>query len=325
MASERQLQTVALAMALALVAVAHPAAADPTSDERGRARVLMDQGDVAFEARHYDKALEAYQAAHALMRVPSTGLWLAKAQAALGRLVEARETALEVTRMPKRRGEHPVMETSRNEAAELARTLASRIPTLRVLVQGAEDGAPVEVRVDDAPWNEASTPQSLDPGTHAVTATAPGRAAASTRVTITEGESATVNLQLRPPEAASRASTSVPRSDGGAASSQGLPTLAWVGFGVGAAGLVAGGITGLVALSRANSAKERCQGTACDPAAGSDIDAANTLGWVSTAAFALGAAGIVVGAVALGTRTSGEPAPVTAIVSPGRVALRGSF
>lgn len=322
MASERCLH--AVAAALLVLSASATAAADPTPAERTRARTLMDQGDVAFEAKHYDEALEAYQAAHAVMRVPSTGLWLARTQAALGKLVEARDTALEVTRLPRRRGEHAVMETSRHEAAELARTLAARIPTLRVLVQGADGGAPVEVRVGDSLWKDGGAPQPLDPGTHAVRASAPGRTPATARVTLTEGESATVTLQLAAIGAVATAPAPLedPRPP---SASSGLPALAWVGFGVGAAGVVAGSITGLVALSRGNSAKERCQGTACDPAAGADIDAANTLGWVSTAAFAIGAAGIVVGAVAVGTRGGDGQAQVAAVVAPGRVALRGSF
>ena len=74
--------------------------AAPTQADRETARTLMDQADAQFEAKSYAEALKLYQAAHDLMGVPTTGLEVAKARAALGQLVEARDMALSVTRIP---------------------------------------------------------------------------------------------------------------------------------------------------------------------------------------------------------------------------------
>src|SRR5262249_21604289 len=100
----------ATAIGLAVGALPSVALADPTLEEKDRARALMDDGDRAFDAGDYPTALRDYEAAHAIMAVPTTGLWLAKTQAALGKLVEARDTAVAVTRMPQKVGEHRVMQ-----------------------------------------------------------------------------------------------------------------------------------------------------------------------------------------------------------------------
>jgi hypothetical protein len=60
----------------------------------------MKEGDGKFAAKDYAGALKAYEAAHAIMQVPSTGLPLAKAQLERGLLVEARDTLLQITRHP---------------------------------------------------------------------------------------------------------------------------------------------------------------------------------------------------------------------------------
>src|SRR5947199_818929 len=86
----------ALACAL-LVAAASPARAQSPQD-RASARHLMDEGDSWVEKKRLDRALEAYEGADALMHVPTTGIEVAKTLAALGRLVEAREKALELAK-----------------------------------------------------------------------------------------------------------------------------------------------------------------------------------------------------------------------------------
>ena len=63
------------------------------------------------------------------MHVPTTGLAVARTQAALGLLVEARDTALGVTRIPVIPKEPPVIGEGRKQAdnlGERARRRASR-------------------------------------------------------------------------------------------------------------------------------------------------------------------------------------------------------
>jgi hypothetical protein len=112
-------------------------------------------------------------------------------------------------------------------------------------------------------------------------------------------------------------------------------TLMWIGFGVGAAGVVAGSATGLMSLSRASSAKDRCIDSRCPPEARDDIDASNSLANVSNIAFAVGVVGIGVGVWQL-LATSGPdqeqvaaPAPFKVRAEPfigiGKLGVVGTF
>ena len=79
-------------------------AAEPSASDRDTARALVIDGRAKLAAKDHEGAYKAFKAAHAIMGVPTTGLDLAKAEEALGLLVEARTTALDVTRMaPSRR------------------------------------------------------------------------------------------------------------------------------------------------------------------------------------------------------------------------------
>ena len=77
-------------------------------------------------------ALEAYRGADAIMGVPTTGIEVARTQIRLGRLVEARDTALKVSRYPVKRREPRPFTDARTEALQLASELAARIPSLQL-------------------------------------------------------------------------------------------------------------------------------------------------------------------------------------------------
>src|SRR5262245_7469910 len=150
MASERRHRfswALSLAAALAVGQVGAPRAAlaQPTAGDRETARSLMAQGDTAYDAKDYAAALKADQAAHALVHLPSTGIWVAKAQVALGMLVEARDMAIEVKGIPKQAGEKQPLVVARKEADQLIDSLATRIPSIQVQVEGARDPAAVEI------------------------------------------------------------------------------------------------------------------------------------------------------------------------------------
>ena len=90
--------------------------------------------------------------------------------------------------------------------------------------------------------------------------------------------------------------------------------LVYVGFGVGAAGLAVGSVTGILSLSKASRAKDHCEDNACREAARDDIDGSKTLANVSNVAFAVGVVGIGVGVYGLLSsgkerKTAVEPGP----------------
>src|SRR5690349_18618117 len=123
------LRSACLLLCLSLAA-ANAGAADPAVRES--ARRLVQEGD-AFSARQdHAAALERYQRAYRLMHVPTVGIEVMKAQQALGKLVAANATALEVAALPRQPGEPAVFDQARLQAAQTGLRLGGMIPTLWV-------------------------------------------------------------------------------------------------------------------------------------------------------------------------------------------------
>lgn len=113
-----------------------------------------------------------------------------------------------------------------------------------------------------------------------------------------------------------------------------ISPLVWTGFGIGAAGLIAGGVAGGVAASQASALKDACGGgTRCNGAITQDeLDKAITLAHVSTAGFAVGGAGVALGVVGLFLSDfsappppAGDKASVEPFVGVGSAGVRGRF
>ncbi|UQA58949.1 PEGA domain-containing protein [Polyangium aurulentum] len=198
--------TLARLLAAALLAPLAPAAivvapsaalAQPSSADKETARNLMKEGDAKFAAKDYAGALKAYQAAHAIMQVPSTGLPLAKTQIERGLLVEARDTLLQVSRHPKEANEPAAYAKAREEAAQLAQKIAPRIPSLVIVIEGASaDEAAVAVDGSAVPAAALGSPRKVNPGSHTITASATGYRDASATLDVKEGENEKVTLKL---------------------------------------------------------------------------------------------------------------------------------
>src|SRR5262245_59359639 len=127
----------------ATVAYGATAHAQPTAAERDSARNLMEQGDTKRDKGDLQGALKAFEAADAIMRVPTTGLEVARVQVELGKLVEARETLGRLLRIPIRPNEPAPFLGARRAAEQLANELSARIPTMTVAVTNVEPGQSV--------------------------------------------------------------------------------------------------------------------------------------------------------------------------------------
>jgi hypothetical protein len=327
------------------------ASADPSPADRESARSLLKEGDRLFAAKDFGGALKAYAGADALMHVPSTSVEVAKAQASLGRLIEARETCLQVARQTPPKSEPRAMTLARKRCEELSRTAEPRIPSLKIQVKGPT--APAEIAIDGVviPAGAAGLPRRLDPGKHAVVVRAAGFAEKSQDVTLKEAESASLEVKLEPaadtgvpppppvavveppPAQSAPPSQAAPQPHdepvAARAAGGGLPTYAWVGFGVAGVGVAVGTVTGLMSLGAASDAKKLCTGNACLPAAQSKIDSSITFANISNVGFAAGIVGAAIGVVGWLTHRSPEAAPPHARIEPwvGRDGggLRGTF
>ncbi|WP_170319964.1 PEGA domain-containing protein [Polyangium spumosum] len=173
-----------LAAGLLVSSAAH---GQPSQTDRDVARKLLIEGREKLAAGDAEAALEHFQKAHGLMYVPTTGLDLAKAYGELGRLVEARNVLLEVSRLPA--DGNAAFLAAQAEASELLKAVDTRIPSIHLRVTGAPSEA-VRVTVDgvDISGSQLDTPRMLDPGSHDIVVSAPGFVTEQRRVTLEEGD-----------------------------------------------------------------------------------------------------------------------------------------
>jgi hypothetical protein len=316
--------------ALAISTSALPAFAQSASD-RETARSLMDKGEAAMAKNDPAAALASFRAADEIMRVPTTGIAVARAQAELGQLVEARDTALKVTRIPAKPGEPPVFAEARSEAQQLADRLAGRIPSLTIQLEGGPaSGASVRLDGSDVPPSLLGIAKKLDPGKHVVVASAPGFQEARAEVELAEGAQEQVVLKLEPQTG--QAETPIAPSPVADDAGGGTSPLVYIGFGVGAVGIAVGSVTGLMSLSEASTAKEGCTDNICPTKNEEAADSSKTLANISNVGFAVGLIGIGVGIYGLlssGSTTeapaSARPRPIEPLIGARFVGVRGAF
>lgn len=328
----RPLRTLGLCVALATctigtASVAAAQAAGPSAADRDTARNLMDIGDEHFDAGRYEEALESYEAADEIMNVPTTRFAVGKTQEKLGKLVEARDTLLSVRQLPVMEDETGPLEEARTKAAELAFAIGKRIPTLEIMVRGVPE---VDVQVDGTPIERAATsvPRRMNPGTHQVVVTAPGYQQQTRSVTLTEGDTQKLEIQLEPlpqtpapPPLTKPTPTVRPLPDDGSRTS----SLVYIGFSVGAAGLLVGAITGGIALATASSLEDACDGDRCPRSTTEeDFDTTLALSHASTAGFVVAGVGGALGLIGLLVMGSDDE-DTTVSIAPGGLVIRGVF
>lgn len=327
--ARRAARAVPLAVFLLASSAAH-AQQQPSASDRETARALMAEGRDKRDAGDLGGALKAFTTADSIMHVPTTGLEVARTQDKMGQLLEARETLLAVLRIAPRPSDPPPFAEARKAAEALDADLAKRIPSLAVEATSEVPGT-ISIIVDDqelAP-NLVGVPRKMNPGKHTVVAKAGGE---EIREAVTLAQSETKKVSLRvvkkpspPPPKTEPAPQPTPDPETpGAEGKRPIPVITWIGFGVGAAGLVTGSITGLVSISKTNDL-EGCVGNECPRGTQDQIDSANTFATISNIGFGVAIVGAAVGLVGLFVlRPEAKPTSSARImVGPGGVG--GSF
>jgi hypothetical protein len=307
------------AVAAALLFTTAIAHAEPTPQEKETARALMDQGDEKFEEKNYDAALKAYVGAHAIMRVPTTALEVAKAHEKLGHLVEARDALLEAHRFPKAANEPAAFTTARVDAERHAQELGERIPSLLVKIEGAVSGYDLHLTIDKValPPAAAQLPIKLNPGHHVVLVSSDATYDASAEADLVEKQAASVTIKLSPKPLSERNK---------AGSSKTLRTVGLITGGLGVVGVGIGAFFGLQASSKqddANCPDNRCK----DESSAEMLRDANSAATISNIGFIAGGVLVAAGVTmfVLGGSSSHEKTPSTARVHILPTGLAGTF
>jgi tetratricopeptide (TPR) repeat protein len=307
-----------LASAVAFASVVAFASAPARAGEPAAAReqvklgyTLAQEGKCEEAIPHFVESLRLDAKAITLINLASCEEKTARLAEALGHWVEARARA-------QAENNAAIVE----EAEKRAKALEPRLPKLTVVLEGAPPD--VEVVRDGVVLGKVSlgVPLPVNPGAHTLVVRGASLEETSETVSIAEGETKSVTLHAGVAKKSVAGSASSGRTDEG----RGLSPLVYAGFGTAAVGLVVGSVTGVLALSKASTAKQGCANGECADQASLDAaQASRSMGTISTIGFAVGVVGAGVGIAGLVWGKPGASATVAVSLGPAGGALRGTF
>lgn len=345
---------------LSLLGVAH--AEEDSATETAAARTLAVDGLKLAQAGKCEEAIPKLERAEKLHHSAIVLSRLGECQVSEGKLVEGTEMLRKVLREPLPANPSPALSKAYERAQTVLDAAKPRISGLTVSV-AVPPGAELRLTVDGLVVASSLVDSELpaDPGDHVVEASAPGYLKATARVTLGSADKKTVTLKL---EADPNAPAPVPLNAGPETNpgpaAQAAPSAAvapasapppapakspsraaaYVSWGVGLAGVGVGSVFGVMAMKDKHSLDGQCTDNTCPASSGSAVDSAKRNGNISTIAFAVGGAGLVLGTVLYFSIGSGSAesqassAPARgfaglqrgrAMIGPGSVQLAADF
>jgi hypothetical protein len=340
----------ALVLLGGLLGTLSAAAQAPDDSTLAAARQLGQQGVVSYEKGDYPGAHAKLDRAYALVRMPTLGLWSARALVKLGRLVEAFQRYREVTLLRLETNASDVLRTAQTDAQREYAALEARLPQLTVTLTGASPTG-VTFRLDGKQLTDAliGVPVPVDPGPHALEALRGSEVVRTAELTLAEGEQRSVVLDLPEPTPAQLAAATpvapAPAAQAPADAAPPAPATVddgrsggrpssvgpWLVIGGSAAVAIAGGVLLAMALSDVASVDDAPVGTKW--ASVEDENArAPVFSGIGIAMLATGAAGITGGLLWKLSASEPEPtagsargASASLSLSPGSVHVAGTF
>jgi hypothetical protein len=310
---------------VSLLALSPAARAQTDAAQRENAQALYKAGNDARDAGDMKTAAAKYKIAYTLVQTPVIAVALGKAQAAIGQLIEGRQTLIGVASIPIKPHESTLTTNARADAVLLAAQIEPRIPTLTLELTTPRGAPAPTVTVDGVSIPEValSAPWKVDPGPHTVVVTVQ-EAKTETQVSVEEAEAREVPLDYPVP-------FGVPPPDGPIAAPTPQPTVpvgipvatpgrkpsrvpAYVALGVGGAGVIVTAVAGAIALHDKSALDSACKPllTDCPGSSQSDIDGLHTSSIVSDVGLGVAIAGLGVGGALLLFRhgsSDATPAP----------------
>ncbi len=286
-------------LALAVASVTPPGRAQ----EADKALSAGHAGLERYQAGDWNEALALFRAADRLAHSPVFTLYMARCERNLGRLLAARVLLLRLAD----ENVSPDAPTAWRRALDDARRdlaeLNAKIPSITLRIEGAAGPARVTLDGRVLGSEEQRDPISLDPGEHVIEVEASGRRRRE-RVRVVEGGGTlAVVLTLVGPsnETGPSPQPAAPKAVSPARErpAEGPPVAPWVALGIGALGVAAGSVLGVVAASRTSGFEDRCRGDRCLASDADEGAAAKRFADASTIAFVIGGVGLGTGVVLL--------------------------
>jgi hypothetical protein len=347
----KYLLSLALLSLLSLQPAAVHAQDGPSAADRATARRLATEGQVALTKGDFDTAADRFERANDLLAAPTFLVRLARARVGQGRLVEAYEIYRKIIREGVEPNKPDAFKRALADAKQEVKAVEPRLAWISVSVVGANPND-VQVSLNDAviPSAALGAQRPVDPGTLKVKAKADGYRTYETEVQLAEGEHLppiemrmTSLPKAEPMVAMKKDNTPVMDDNGGEPGFMSQSTLGYVALGLGGAGIVVGGITGILAYSRhqdlVNTPCAEKVGNHCwvlDPTPEKQKEAQqteqemNTFATISTVGFIAGGALAATGLILLITApddpdTTTAAATLRPYVGFGTIGAVGSF
>jgi hypothetical protein len=314
---------------IGIVWSANARGAEPEKVTQAR-EIALAAGD-DLDAGHFQDALDKVSQAEALYHAPTHMVIRAEALEGLGRLAEALDTYETLAAEPLSRTAPAAFRKAREDGRKRQVALIARVPSLLVLVSGA-DAADIAATIDGKTIPlTADQATRCDPGKHMLRIEAKGFRTIEHTVELAERggvvklnvrlEKETEQVEVLPPPPPPP--PPVPKR------TLFVPTI--VSFGVGAASIAVGAATGMMSISRASELDKQCASDGrCPPSTQATIDQGQLLGNVSTVTFIVGGAALGTGVVLLilgkpKARSTGMFRSAVPWMAPGMIGVRGSF
>jgi hypothetical protein len=306
-------------------------AKEPSAQDLETARHLFNEGNDLKDKGDLKGALERYLAADELAHTTVTRLEVGKTHLALGKLARAYETFMSVSKIPEDPKDSLNVKNARADASLLATDLFPRVPSITFRLGDDEPATgDASFEIDGAVRTDAKlgAPILLDPGTHIAVVHVANRPERRVTINAHEGEKQVVVLTYELPKPKQSATPKSVVADPSITSTQ---ILVYGGFGVAAAGLVAGTVTGIITLARAPSLRASCPGGRCPPEVHEERASVTRLGNVSNLAFIIAGCGALAGTIGfLQAPSSSEAAPsprvqVSPFIGLGIIGMEGKF
>jgi hypothetical protein len=295
-------------------------AEEDSATETAAARALAVDGLKLAQAGKCEEAVPKLERSEKLHHSAIVLSHLGECNVSLGKLVEGTEQLRKVLREPLPQNPSPALSKAYERAQAALDSAKPKIAGLTIsLGKPAPPDLHLTVDGQAAPATLIDTELPADPGEHTIEATAPGFLKASARVSLSAADKKTVSLKLEPdpnaPAVAPHASEApspggaapAPSPSLAAASSPGNEpvseppaanhTAAYVAWGIGVVGVGVGSTFGIIAIKDKHDLVSRCGSTSCTPDNSGSLDSAKRAGNISTVAFAVGGAGLVLGTV----------------------------
>lgn len=305
-------------LVLAVVSSVTPrASAAPPPADAAAAEALFQEGRRLLEAGSAAEACPKLEESQRLDPGMGTLFHLGSCYEAVGRTASAWASFREVESAAKAAGRRDREALARQRAE----ALEPKLVRLRVEVPWASRARDVEVRrgaaiVGPGQWGTAVP---VDPGPVVVRATAAGKRAVEVRVTVDQPGTTKVVVVPEPADAGGPSAPAPAPSSGSP-----IRTAGWIGVGVGAAGVAASGVIGLLAKSKYDDSTASCSpsGDCTDPRDVAGRHDARSQANVATIVFVgaavVAVAGVVMVLVAPKSARAG-------VVSPLDLGLGGRF